>query len=201
MTIGETPTAHTLAFALEFLPSSPATVLEIGAGTGELAAALCALDYQVIAIDSDQGAVMAIRGRGINAVHAAWPAYKGPPASAVIFSRSLHHLPVEPAVKQATRLLLAGGRIIVEDFAFAEMPAGALAWIRSWIDRLVAQSAWQTPSSGFLAGVSNAHSFRPSVTDDHDTADAKAMRHVLAMHGSLIYEAPAAYLYRYLITG
>ena len=29
----------------------------------------------------------------------------------------------------------------------------------------------------------------------------KAMRHALVTHGSLIYEAPAAYLYRYLMTG
>jgi SAM-dependent methyltransferase len=196
-----TPTAHTLAFVREFLPPRSVALLEIGAGDGELSLALSALEYSVVAIDSDPAAVATMQGRGLNAVNTAWPAYEGPAVSAVIFSRSLHHLPLEPAVKRAASLLVAGGRLIVEDFAFAEVPASAVAWLRSWINRLVARGVWRTPSHGFLAGVRDGHSFTPSAVEDHEIADAVAMRRVLVAHGTLIHEVPAAYFYRYLMTG
>jgi hypothetical protein len=82
------------------------------------------MGYSVIPIDSAPDAVSAMQGRGLNAVLASWPDYAGPPVAAVIFSRSLHHLPLDAAVKHAKSLLASKGRLIVEDFAFAETPFG-----------------------------------------------------------------------------
>jgi SAM-dependent methyltransferase len=194
------PASHTLAFVREFLPASPASLLEVGAGTGELSAALAALRYSVISIDSAPDAVSAMQSRGLNAVLASWPGYAGPPVDAVIFSRSLHHLPLDASVKHAKSLLISSGRLIVEDFAFAEMPGTALAWLRSLLVRLAAEGVWHAPSEGFLAQVL-ARTVMPLDEDGHEIASADAMRGVLAAHGTLIHESTPAYFYRYLLPG
>lgn len=193
------PASHTLDFVREFLPASPAALLEVGAGTGELSEALTALRYSVVSIDSAPDAVSAMRSRGLNAVLASWPGYAGPPVAAVIFSRSLHHLQLDTSVKHAKSLLVSSGRIVVEDFAFAEMPGTALAWLRSLLVRLAAEGVWQAPSEGFLAKV--LAGLPLSAGDDHEIAAAAAMRRVLAAHGTLIHEASPAYFYRYLLPG
>jgi SAM-dependent methyltransferase len=196
------PTSHSLAFVREFLPANPASLLEVGAGTGELSAALAALRYSVIPIDSAPDAVSTMQSRGLNAVLASWPDYVGLPVAAVIFSRSLHHLPLDAAVSHARSLVAPAGRLIVEDFAFAEMPGSAVAWLRSLLVRLVGEGVWQAPSSGFLAQVlAGADPFHLATVDHHEIASAEMMRRVLAAHGRLIHEAPSAYFYRYLSPG
>jgi SAM-dependent methyltransferase len=195
------PASHTLAFIRQFLPVSPASLIEVGAGNGELSATLGALRYSVIAIDSDPDAVSAMQGRGVNAVLASWPGYAGPAVDAVIFSRSLHHLPLDAAVKHAKSLLASSGRLIVEDFAFAEMPGTALTWLRSLLVRLAGEGIWCAPSDGFLAQVLAQTDTVPVSADDHEIASADAMRRVLAAHGTLIHDAAAAYFYRYLVPG
>jgi SAM-dependent methyltransferase len=196
------PASHSLAFVREFLPASPASLLEVGAGAGELSAALVALRYAVIAIDSDPDAVSTMQSRGLRAVHASWPDYAGPPVAAVIFSRSLHHLPLDAAVSHARSLLASTGRLIVEDFAFAEMPGAAREWLRSLLVRLAGEGVWQAPSDGFLARVlAGADPSARSPEDPHEIATAEMMRRVLAAHGTLIHETRSAYFYRYLAPG
>ena len=194
--------SHSLAFVRGFLPASPASLLEVGAGTGELSAALAALRYSVIPIDSSPDAVAAMQSRGLNAVRASWPNYAGPQVAAVIFSRSLHHLPLDAAVNHAKSHLALTGRLIVEDFAFSEMPGTALEWLRSLLVGLVGEGVWQAPSDGFLAKVlACADPFLLSPTDHDEIASAEMMRRVLAAHGTLIHEGPSAYFYRYLQQG
>jgi SAM-dependent methyltransferase len=196
------PASHTLAFVREFLPASPAPLIEVGAGIGDLSVALESMGYSVIPIDSAPDAVSAMQGRGLNAVLASWPDYAGSPVAAVIFSRSLHHLPLDAAVKHAKSLLAPTGRLIVEDFAFAETPGTALDWLRSLLVRLAAEGVWQVPADGFLARVlARAAPFLRSDMDHHEIANADAMRRALAACGTLIHEAPSAYFYRYLLPG
>ena len=196
------PTAHTLAFVREFLPASPASLLEVGAGSGELSVALASLRYSVIAVDSASDAVSSMHRLGLNAVLASWLDYTGPSVAAIIFSRSLHHLPLDVAVSHAKNLLASTGRLIVEDFAFADMPRTALEWLRALLVRLVAEGVWKPQSDGFLPRVLvGADPFPASPADDHEIADAEMMRRVLAAHGTVIHEASAAYIYRYLQPG
>jgi SAM-dependent methyltransferase len=196
------PTSHSLAFVREFLPASPASLLEVGAGDGELSAALAELQYSVIPIDSAPDAVSAMRKRGLNPMLASWPEYVGAPVAAVIFSRSLHHLPLDAAVNRATSLLTSSGRLIVEDFAFSEMPGAAMEWFRSLLVRLACEGIWQVPSHGFLAKVlARTDPLLPSPTDHPEIACADMIRRVLVAHGTVIHEAQSAYFYRYLQPG
>ena len=61
----------TLAFLHRWLPSAPQRLLEIGAGSGELTAALRDLGYLVTALDSDPIAVVSVQdtGSGIGSDH------------------------------------------------------------------------------------------------------------------------------------
>jgi SAM-dependent methyltransferase len=196
------PASHTLEFVRLFLPASPVTVVEVGAGTGELAAALSALGHSVVPIDSDRDAVLTMRTRGLDAVLARWPDHVRTPAHTVVFSRSLHHLPLAAAVKHARNILLPDGRIIVEDFAFADMPETALSWLRDLLLRLTTQGVWQTPSRGFLADVlAGADLQALNAGDHHEVASAEAMRASLIAEGTLIHESRVAYFYRYLLDG
>jgi SAM-dependent methyltransferase len=196
------PARHTLDFVRRFLPAAPVTVVEVGAGAGELAAALIALGHSVLPIDSDPDAVLTMRTRGLDGVLASWPDYVSSPAHTVMFSRSLHHLPVAAAVKHARSILRPDGRIIVEDFAFADMPETALSWLRGLLLRLTGQGVLQTPSQGFLAEVLAGADLRTlNAGDHHEVASAEAMRASLLAEGALIHESRVAYFYRYLLAG
>lgn len=196
------PSGHTLEFVRLFLPASPSTLVEVGAGTGELATALTALGHSVFPLDSDPDAVLTMRSRGLDAVLACWPDFVSSPVDAVIFSRSLHHLPIAAAVTHARNMLLPTGRIIVEDFAFADVPLTALSWLRALLVRLATQGVWTAPTEGFLADVLAGSDRQPPHADDrHAIASAKAMRGCLVAHGRLIHESRAAYFYRYLLPG
>jgi len=193
---------HTLEFVRQFLPAGPATLVEVGAGAGELSASLTNLGYSVVPVDSDPDAVSIMRSRGLNAVLASWPAYESSPVDAVIFSRSLHHLSIDAAVTHARSILVPAGRIIVEDFAFADVPAMALSWLRALLVRLGERGVWKAPSEGFLANVlAGADPCAPNAEDQHEIASAEAMRECLAAQGRLIHESRVAYFYRYLVPG
>jgi len=129
-------TAQTLSFVERWL-THPLRILEVGCGDGDLASALVERGHDVIAIDSDSAAVAAAKGRGVDARVAIWPAFEGGKFDAVLFTRSLHHIePLDSAVTRAREVLRPGGRIIIEDFAPAEMSPRFLSWLRGELSRI-----------------------------------------------------------------
>jgi hypothetical protein len=99
-------------------------------------------------------------------------------------------------------MLLPAGRIIVEDFAFADMPAMALSWLRRLLVGLAPQGIWKAPSEGFLADVLAGVDPRAlNAGNQHEIASAEAMRAGLIAQGKLIHESRVAYFYRYLLPG
>jgi SAM-dependent methyltransferase len=92
-------------------------VLEIGCGSGELAAELTHAGLAVSAIDSDAAAVERARSLGVDARILNWPGEVDAQFDAVLFTRSLHHIhDLDGAVAAAVAAVRPGGRIIVEDF-------------------------------------------------------------------------------------
>jgi SAM-dependent methyltransferase len=100
-------------FVLSQLPVAPARVLEVGCGEGELARALDAAGYEVVAIDPEapEGSIFrrttieAFDGRG--------------PFDAVVASRSLHHVEdLGGVLDKLVRLLAGGGPLILNEFAW-----------------------------------------------------------------------------------
>jgi SAM-dependent methyltransferase len=113
-----------LDFVLRSLPAPPARVLEVGAGRGELAAALRELGYDVLAIDSGGAAP------GVERV--ALAELDEPPASfdAAVAVRSLHH--VNPLAESCARLadvVRPGGRLVIDEFDVERLDERAAGWL------------------------------------------------------------------------
>ena len=119
-----------LAFVSGALPAPPARVLEVGAGSGELALALVARGYDVIAIDpaSEGPPVVPL------ALHElAEPAASFDAAVAVV---SLHHVePLEESCRRLGELVRPGGTLVVDEFDVEVYDERAARW---WLDQRVA---------------------------------------------------------------
>ena len=132
-------TRYSYDFIKRFLPRDCGRILEIGCGTGELAARLSKDAYSVVAIDSDRDSVTAARRLGVNARVATWPDFDEVHFDAVLFTRSLHHIhPLDESVRHAADSLVKGGLIIVEDFAYESTDEKTLRWFTSAIHFLEA---------------------------------------------------------------
>ena len=130
-------TQFTRDFIKRSLPAGARRVLEIGCGSGELAASLLQDGVSLIAIDNDADFIAAARGLGVDARIAAWPDFEGGLFDAVLFTRSLHHMhPLDKAVQRAADTLVIGGRLIVEDFAYETADEKTLQWFADVIDQL-----------------------------------------------------------------
>ncbi|ONI81217.1 hypothetical protein ALI144C_22045 [Actinosynnema sp. ALI-1.44] len=109
---------HTLANLKPLLPTSPARILEVGCGRGALAAALVDLGYDVTGVDRNVEMAAAASERGVSVIHADLHDVTGE-YDVVLFTRSLHHADdLDDILAHAATLLVAGGQIIIEEFAW-----------------------------------------------------------------------------------
>jgi SAM-dependent methyltransferase len=118
------PDDAVLAFVRATLPPPPARVLEVGAGRGELAAAMREAGYDVVAIDpaaDGSPGVEPIPLLDLDAPDASFDA-----AVAVV---SLHH--VDPLAESCERLaaaVRAGGVLAIDEFDVGRFDERAAAW-------------------------------------------------------------------------
>ena len=114
------------AFVHSALPPAPARVLEVGAGGGELAAAIRASGYEVVAIDPDP------RGPDVRPVplhEVDEPAASFDAAVAVI---SMHHVdPLGPSCGRLAELVRPGGAFVLDEFDVEAFDVRAARW---WLD-------------------------------------------------------------------
>jgi SAM-dependent methyltransferase len=118
------PDVH--AYVCAALPPPPARILEVGAGSGELAAELRAAGYDVLAIDPAGGdGVVQIP---LIDVEGAFDA-----ALAVV---SLHHVePLAESVDRLAEVLAPGARLVVDEFDVSAYDERAARWWLSHADR------------------------------------------------------------------
>ena len=120
-----------LAFVRGALPPPPARVLEVGAGAGELAAALAGAGYDVVAIDPAFAGDGPVRPVALLDLEA-------PPGSfdAAVAVVSLHHVePLEPSCAHLATLVRPGGRLVVDEFDVATFDERAAAWLCArWLE-------------------------------------------------------------------
>jgi SAM-dependent methyltransferase len=115
--------AGVLAFVSGALPAPPARVIEVGAGSGELAAALAERGYDVVAIDpaSEGPPVMPMPLHELDE-----PAASFDSAVAVV---SLHHVePLDESCRRLAELVRPGGTLVVDEFDVQVYDERAAAW-------------------------------------------------------------------------
>src|SRR5690349_23507954 len=115
--------ADVRAFVRANLPPPPVRVLEVGAGEGDLAAALRVAGHDVVAIDPDP------RGDGVRAValhELDEPAAAFDAAVAVV---SLHHVePLEASCARLADVLRPGAKLVVDEIDIDVYDERAASW-------------------------------------------------------------------------
>jgi len=132
---------------LSSLGVGPGTVLvDLGAGTGELAFAAAQICDQVIAVDVSPAMVEAMRAKAqmrgatnLKIVHAGLLTYEnqGQPVDFVYTRHALHHLPdfwKTIALGRMSRLLKPGGTLRLIDLVFSFEPNEADHVIEAWLE-------------------------------------------------------------------
>jgi len=138
---------------------SPALVLDLGAGTGALAAAILEraevgvvelVDVDPEMLDQARIRLAAAGGRARFALRSFDDPF--PACDAVTASLALHHIPTPEAkgalFRRAAEALRPGGIVVVADVTLPADPAGRDAGFRAWADHLVASGieehrAWE----------------------------------------------------------
>jgi SAM-dependent methyltransferase len=116
-------TRDLLAFVRSALLPAPARVLEIGAGRGELAAALTSAGYHVTAVDPAAEPGSHVERRSLLEVSGSFDA-----AVAVV---ALHHVdPLEESCAHLATLLAPGGTLVIDEIDIDRYDERAARW---WI--------------------------------------------------------------------
>jgi SAM-dependent methyltransferase len=192
----EFETRYTYDFIKRFLPPDCRRILEVGCGTGGLAAHLAQDGCAVIAIDSNRDSVAAARRLGVDARFATWPDFNEGHFDAVLFTRSLHHIhPLDEAVRHAADSLVEGGVIIVEDFAYESTDEKTLRWFGSAI-RILEAANLLAEDDPLLAKTETLKAWRQSHEEELHTA-AEIGAHLEKVSRRVIREN-AAYYFRYI---
>lgn len=118
------PASDVIAFVRAALPAPPARVLEVGAGDGELAAALADAGYEVVAIDP-ASEVANVRRVALHELDET-------PFDAAVAIVSLHHVePLEASCERLAALVRSGGVLVVDEVDFERFDERAARW---WLD-------------------------------------------------------------------
>jgi SAM-dependent methyltransferase len=136
-----------VAFVVSTLPPPPARVLEVGCGRGDLARALDAAGYDVLAIDPEAPVGPIFRRTTIEQLDSV------DRFDAVVAAYVLHHVAsLGKALDRVVALLEAAGRIVVEEFGWDLVDHATLEWYarqRAGSPTLQAvRTAWQAEHDG-----------------------------------------------------
>lgn len=152
---------------------SAATVVDIGAGTGQFALAAAAVGARVVAVDVSRVMLDRLRAKvtaaglaNVEVVRAGFLTYthRGDPADLVYSRWALHHIPdfwKVQALHRMRSLLRPGGVLRLSDIAFSFGPADAENRIERWCATLPAEPA--------SAGEWTRADIEEHVRDEHST--------------------------------
>ena len=141
------------------------TLVDLGAGTGLLAAAVAPFAGRVVAVDPSPAMLDAARVRGrFETVEAGFLTYEheGDPPAFVYTRNALHHLPdfwKTIALARLHALLADGGTFVLRDIVYAFEPAESDAVLAAWY-----AAAPADPADGWTAGELERH-----VRTEHST--------------------------------
>jgi SAM-dependent methyltransferase len=145
--------------------SGSSTLVDLGAGTGVLAAAVAPFAGRVVAVDPSPAMLDVARARGgFETVEAGFLTYEhaGGPADFVYSRNALHHLPdfwKALALARVHDLLAEGGTLVLRDIVYAFEPSEADAVLAAWY-----AAAVDDPAEGWTAAELEHH-----VRTEHST--------------------------------
>jgi SAM-dependent methyltransferase len=197
---GDIALGETLEFLQAALPPPPRRILEVGCGTGRLAAALSGLGYDLTGIDTDGEAVAEARRSGVAAIQADVLKFESEPFDAVLFTRSLHHIhPVDEAVARALRLLRADGLLVCDEFDKDGADSSAAAWFYDVQAVLRAAGVLEREGDDVLVDQPLERWLEEHESDEgHPLAGGEAMLRALEARFEVILRERCPYLYRYI---
>jgi SAM-dependent methyltransferase len=144
-----------IGFVRSQLPPTPARVLEVGCGEGELARALDEAGYDVTAIDPAAPDGPIFRRLKLEDVDEAER------FDAVVASRSLHHVrDLDLALDRIVAILNPGGVVVLDEFAWDRLDRRTAEWLHGQSRTLAAAGrAQDVPASldDFLADWEDEH--------------------------------------------
>jgi SAM-dependent methyltransferase len=115
-------------FVTAHLPASPARVLEVGCGSGEIVLEIGRRGFEVVGIDPDAPHGAPFRRVTLEEFSSSEP------FDAVVASRSLHHIgDLQAGIDKIHTLLKAGGVLILNEFAWDRMDQATAAWYQSHV--------------------------------------------------------------------
>lgn len=194
--ISSLPAQETLRFLLRWLPPPPRRVLEVGCGSGIIAAMLASEGYSVEAIDSDPIVGPDATKTGVCFTSATWPNYAPTRPSAIIFARTLHHVSdIDTVLAHCVKNLPSNGTVLVEDFSFSDMPDSAKRWFQRWVLRAKQNRLLSITVNAFVERLLG----NSAVSHEHtDTLSAAEMDAALTRLFSCRFRDSVPYFYRYL---
>jgi SAM-dependent methyltransferase len=174
------PAPDVVAFVRGALPPAPARVLEVGCGEGDLARAVDAAGYEVLAIDPEAPEGAIFRQTTIEELGDTGP------FDAVVAVRMLHH--VHPLGAALDKLAALAPRIVVDEFAPERIEGPTQDWYEGQYRLLVA--AGHEPAAPASLDV-----WREKHSDLHESATLLAALEERYERRSLEW---VPYLYRWL---
>ena len=192
---------ETAAFVRAYLSHPRMHILDVGCGDGQVASRLQALGHTIVGIDESPEMVRAAKAMGIDARVATWPAFEDAAFDAILFAASLHHIhSLDQAVEQAHRLLVAGGLLLVEDFAWTGIDPVTAEWFYGIVRLLDACQMLATEEDAFASELAKSGGDFTcwQQSHDHELHTVTAMWSALRNRFHHVSETSATYLYRYL---
>jgi SAM-dependent methyltransferase len=169
-----------LGYVRSALPAPPARVLEIGAGDGELAAALRDAGYDLLAIDP------AGQRPGVIDLHLHRVDEPADSFDAAVAVLSLHHVePLTGSCRRLGELVRDGGRLVVDEFDVERFDERAARW---WLEQREAPSDHDHADAATIVAELRGHL--------HSLA---RLREALAPWFAIGEPTPGPYLHRWLL--
>ena len=152
--------------------SEDATVVDIGAGTGQFTLAAAEAVRKVVAVDVSPAMLERLRAKlrdrgvgNVECVAGGFLTYEhgGEPADLVYSRLALHHLPdfwKARALVRVAEMLRPGGILRLSDVVYGFDPAEAVDWLEDWMSKMASESV----EGGWTRAELEEH-----VRDEHST--------------------------------
>ena len=192
-------TTHTMEFVSGALPGPSLRLLEVGAGSGELARALMDAGHSVVAVDASAEAVARARELGVDARHADWHDFDDGTFDAILFTRSLHHIDrLQQAIDRCWPMLAVDGRVILEEVSFADVDRPTAEWLGTSMRELVTQGAIDVGPKSFMTTLLKSPDTHAWWHDHHGHMhQVEDIRTACRRCGRIVADHAVVYLYRY----